>query len=85
MMTSGLVVMLEPDSPEASSALVAIRSTPSFTIGERDGNWLSLALEAEDGDASEHWHEWLRRLPGVNEVEVVFVHLDDTEVAHVDA
>ena len=76
MMTSGLVVMLEEDSPESISALAEIHSAPALTLGEQTGRWLSVALETDDADESERWHEWLRRLPGVEDVEVVFVHWD---------
>jgi nitrate reductase NapAB chaperone NapD len=82
MLTSGLVVILEPDASNADSALAAIRSNPVFTIGEQNGCWLSVASEADDPDESEQWHDWLSRLPGVVNVEVVFVHSDDTEAAH---
>jgi hypothetical protein len=75
--------MLDPDSPEL--ALTAIRDNPVFTVGERNGCWLSVVLEASDPDESEHWHDWLCRLPGVEGVEVVFVNLDDAEVMHVHA
>jgi nitrate reductase NapAB chaperone NapD len=85
MMTSGLVVMLEPESPESAAALEAIRGTPTFILGDQNGCWLSVALEADNGAESEHWHDWLRRLPGVASVEVVFVHSDDVEVTHVGA
>lgn len=85
MITSGLIVKLEPAASGGISPLAAICSMSSFTIGKHEGDWLSVALEAEDAAASERWHDWIRNLPGVEAVEVVFVHLDDLEVAHVDS
>ena len=84
-MTSGLVVTLDPDAPEWDSALSALESSAAFTVGEPNGDRLPLALEAEDAAASERWTEWLRQLPGVCGVEIVFVHWDvEEEVTHAD-
>jgi hypothetical protein len=85
MTTSGLVVKLDPDSPDGARTLAAIRANPVFTVGDQNGRWLSVVLEASDPDESEHWHDWLCRLPGVDGAEVVFVHMDEEEFAHVDA
>lgn len=83
MMTSGLVLMLDPDSSEGDSAIETIRSIPSFILGDQNGCWLSVALEADGPRESENWHDWLRSLPGVASVKVVFVHTGDVEVLHV--
>ena len=76
-MTSGLIVTLDPGGSPA-----VIEAVPAFTVGERTEDRVPVALEAEDAEASERWTEWLRRLPGVVGVEVVFVHWD--EVIHAD-
>jgi nitrate reductase NapAB chaperone NapD len=84
-MTSGLVLTLDPLSVECDAALAALCANPVFTAGERIGDRLPVALEAEDAEASERWTEWLRRLPGVCGVEIVFVHWDVAEeVIHAD-
>jgi hypothetical protein len=71
MMTAGLVVTLDLGANQ-----VALEEHPMFTLGEPKGDRLPVALEAEDAAASERWTEWLRQLPGVTGVEVVFVHWD---------
>jgi nitrate reductase NapAB chaperone NapD len=72
--------MLEPDA-----GVPLLESAAMFTVGERIGDCLSVALEAEDAEESERCTEWLRRLPGVCGVEVVFVHWDVAEeVIHAD-
>jgi hypothetical protein len=79
MVTSGLVVTLAQGSPETDRALDAIRAAPGITVGERN-NWrLPVALEADGPEASERCCDWLRALPGVAGVEVVFVHWDEVE------
>ena len=80
MMTSGLVVTLDSHRPDA---VAAIRSQPHITIGEHNGRLLSLAIEAGSPFETEQVHDWLAGLPGVENVEVVFVHRDDAEDVHV--
>jgi hypothetical protein len=82
MMTSGLVVLLESDSTDGNRALAAIRSEPRLTIGQQADRLVPVAVETEDPAECEHWHEWLRTLPGVTDVEVVFVHWDEPEETH---
>ncbi|MBX9579411.1 MAG: hypothetical protein K2X87_03810 [Gemmataceae bacterium] len=84
-MTSGLVVALDPAGGDGVPG--AVGAVPAFTVGEATAGWLSVALEAADAAGSEWWADWLRRLPGVAGVEVVFVHWDgaDPEVTRADA
>lgn len=77
MMTSGLVVSLDPAGGDRVPDTVG--AVPAFTVGEATAGCLSVALEADDAAASEQWAHWLRRLPGVAGVEVVFVHWDGTD------
>jgi hypothetical protein len=79
LVTSGLVVTLDPGSTESDSALAAIRTTPEFSPGVRTGWQLPVALESDGAESSERWCDWLRALPGVIGVEVVFVHWDEVE------
>lgn len=80
MVTSGIVVQLDPGAPACFSTREAIRATPAFTVGVEREAGLSVALEACDAAESERWLDWLRRLPGVARAEVVFVHWEDAEV-----
>lgn len=78
VLTSGLVVTLAP-----GTRLGSLEEVPAFTVGAPTGDQLPVALEAEGAAASERWTEWLRRVPGVVNVEVVFVHWDvGGEVIH---
>jgi len=77
IVTSGLVVTFDPC--ESDAAVAAIAAVPDFTIGDPNGSRLPLALEALDAAESERWCEWLRALPGVTGVEVIFVHWDEVE------
>ena len=80
MVMSGLVVLLKSDSCERDIALEAIRDVPQFMVGEPLGCWMTLALETPDAAESERLYDWLRNLPGVESVEVVFVHWDEIDL-----
>jgi len=80
MMISGLVLTLDS---QPSGAVDTIRSRPHLTLGEQNGRLLSIAIEANTPAESEELHNWLIDVPGVENVEVVFVHRDDAEDGHV--
>lgn len=79
MMTSGLVVMLASAEPARAETVAAIRRVPVFTVGDPSTDCLPVALEAKGPEASETWCAWLRDLPGVQAVEIVFVQWDEVE------
>lgn len=74
MYTAGLVARLGRDRDTARDALDQLNAAGPFTLGERDGDFVSLALEAENPQEARHWHDWAEALPGVRSLEVVFVH-----------
>jgi hypothetical protein len=76
---SGLVVTLIEDAGRSGPAVEAIRAAGPFTLGERFGPRLTLALETADAPASADWHEWLTGLEGVVKVDVAFVYFDSPE------
>ncbi len=76
MTTSALVVTLSEDSAAAAELEAALARDPRFSIGERSGRRLPLALETPDQrEATECWR-WLQAHPGVSSVELLFVHFD---------
>ena len=81
MPVCGLVVSFANDEA-AQHVSELIAEDGSFTLGERVGPRLVVALDAADGRAAERHHEWLRQLPGVVKVDVAFVYLDE-ETTHV--
>jgi hypothetical protein len=76
MITSGLVLTLNADAARADQALAALRTRPEFAIGERNGQWLPVAMEVADDAASRAAHDWLNQLPGVDFVDVVYVNFE---------
>ena len=79
MWISSFLVTLPASEEAAESICSALDSAGVFTSGERQGRRLPVVLEAPDGSASRHWHEWIENLPGVCHVEVVFVGFDEAE------
>ena len=72
----GVLVRLDDDPSRRARALEALRGRPDILLGEAQGPWLPLALEAEGPRRSRDLHEWLTGLPGVRFVEVVAVHFE---------
>ena len=77
MHTSGLVLKLSADPASAQAALQVLAVAGPFTLGESVGSCRAAVMEASDPKAAHDWHEWAAALPGVESVEVVFVHWDD--------
>lgn len=81
-MTSGLLLSLSGDASAVEQALAQLRACPVLTLGDRQGSWLTAALQTSGPEESERWHRWMQGLPGVGDVEVVFVHWDDEGDRH---
>jgi hypothetical protein len=82
MITSGLIVTLDPD-PERAAGVVrdAVLNGP-FTPGDLIGRRLVLALEADTPEAAQRWHDWLAARPGVVKVDMAYVQVVE-EADHV--
>jgi hypothetical protein len=76
-MISGLVASLTADAALALSALQAIRQHPALELGPQDGRRLPLVLETTNPGESHKLSDWLAELPGVEYVDVAFVHWDN--------
>jgi hypothetical protein len=76
-MISGLVATLTADAELAQSARHAIGKHQALEPGQQDGCQLPLVLETATPAESHDLTAWLGELPGVEHVDVVFVHLDE--------
>jgi hypothetical protein len=74
MHTSGLIVTLADPL-----ALRELSGAGPFILGAPTGPSVPAVLEVADPQAAQWWHDWTAALPGVEAVEVVFVHWDDSE------
>ena len=79
MHTSGLVITLSDDPPQAAIALRELAASGSVTFGEVRGPFRAVVLETTGPKAAHDWHDRAAALPGVVGIEVVFVHWDECE------
>ena len=79
MHTSGLVITLSDDPPQAAQALRELAASGPVTFGEVRGPLRAAVLEATGPKAAHDWHDRAAAVPGVVGVEVVFVYWDDAE------
>ena len=77
MIFSGLVATFAADSRLARSAQQAIRQHPALELGLPTDHRLPLVLETATSSESDALIEWLTALPGIEQVDVVFVQWDD--------
>jgi hypothetical protein len=77
MHTSGLVFTFSTDAVQAGAARDRIAAAGPFVLGECHGAGQTAVLETDAPESAHEWHDWAARLPGVEAVEVVFVHWDD--------
>ena len=76
MLTSGLIITLQPEPATQAAAVARLRTRPELTLGELTDRWLPAALEARDDAESREVHDWLMALPGVAFVDVVSVNFE---------
>lgn len=84
MHTCGLVLNLCADPALALTTLDHLAAAGPFIINPSSGASRAVVLETSDPHSSQYWHDWAVALPGVANLEVVFVHWDEAEtgVAH---
>jgi hypothetical protein len=86
MHTSGLVFTFADEPTLVRDAQCKLTAAGPFTLGDGRGLCRAATLETTDPKAAHDWHDWAAALPGVEGVEVVFIHWDDAaEVNHVEA
>lgn len=78
MPISGLMLRVAPGEFGAAGVEV-LRGWPEVTLGERQGDWVPVAVESRDPGHGRDLHERLERVPGVVRVEVVSVHFEDAD------
>lgn len=77
MPVNGLMVTLSADPGPASHALESIAAHAGIECGECHERWLGLAVESRDEHEARELHAWLENLPGVDQVSVILVTLDE--------
>ena len=76
MPISGLVITLNSEESLAAPAIAAVAARTEFVVGDRNGRWLPVAMEARDDAQSRELHDWLQALDGVDFVDVASVNFE---------
>jgi hypothetical protein len=77
MPVNGLLLTLSPDSGLADEALARITARAEVSLGEPQGRWQAIAVDTPDVKTAHDFHEWLEALPGVEQVDVIYVGFDE--------
>lgn len=77
MPINGLLLTMSADSGLAESARRRMSGRAEIEIGEGNGRWLPVAVEASDVKSAHDFHDWLESLPGIEQVDVIYVGLDE--------
>lgn len=77
MPVNGLLVKLSLDPLLADAALAGISKCPEALLGDAQDRWQPLAVDTPDVRAAHDFHEWLEALPGVEQVDVIYVGFDE--------
>jgi hypothetical protein len=77
MPVNGLLLTLSADRVLAEAARNRISTRPEATQGETQDRWQALAVDTADVKAAHDFHEWLEALPGVEQVDVIYVGFDE--------
>lgn len=77
MSVSGLVITLSRDPADAGNAIKSLRMNQRLVVGDLIGRHLALAAETHSREEDLALLEDLRSTAGVEQVEIVFIGLDE--------
>jgi hypothetical protein len=77
MPVNGLLLTLSADPILAEDARRCIGVRSEVELAPARDRWQPLAVETTDVKAAHDFHEWLEALPGVDQVEVIYVGFDE--------
>ena len=80
MPISGLVVTLSSDARAREAALEALRNHPQIELGDGSPHRHPIVVETANSDETSCFWEWLQALPGVEFVDVAYVHFEEQKV-----
>lgn len=81
MPISGLVVTFRSPVPEHSEAVGALRMIPEIDIGESAGSRLAIVIDSETKRRDQEIWSTLLQLPGVIDLAVAMVSVDEDDQA----
>jgi hypothetical protein len=82
MSVSGLAITLSEQTKVADAAITALHRHHAVELGPRVGRRLAATTDTASTSSDEELWHWMRALPGVDHIDVVFVHFDEPEGTH---
>ncbi|MEX2581407.1 MAG: hypothetical protein WD342_20290 [Verrucomicrobiales bacterium] len=76
---NGLLVTLTSDRRRAEAVRALISSRSGVALGPLRDRWQPLAVDTPDVKSAHDFHEWLEALPGVEQVDVIYVGFDQPD------
>lgn len=80
MPISGLVIRLAPSDALARDAVAQLDAHEHIELGPCEHGRLAVVVETPSQELDKQLWIWINDLPGVEFVDVVYVHLDDDDV-----
>lgn len=77
MPVNGLLLTLSHDPALADAARSQISRCREASLGDACDRWQPLAVDTPHVKAAHDFHEWLEALPGVEQVDVIYVGFDE--------
>ena len=74
---NGLLLTLTSDCRRAESVRTVLSSRPEVLLGPAQERWQPLSVDTPDVKSAHDFHEWLAALPGVEQVDVIYVGFDE--------
>lgn len=79
MSVSGLVITLSEEPSARDRALESLEAYPGIERGQLSDRWLPVVVERPDDESGEAVFREISLLPGVEYVDVVFVHFENAD------
>lgn len=76
MPVNGLLVTLTSDYRRAEAVRTVLSSRSEVLLSPAYDRWQPLAVDMPDVKSAHDFHEWLEALPGVEQVDVIYVGFD---------
>ena len=77
MPVNGLLLTLTTDPALATATRQTVSSRAGTELGDSCDRWQPVAVETPGVKEAHDFHEWLESLPGVEQVDVIYVGFDE--------
>lgn len=77
MPISGLVIVFDGNAIQHTDSLNLLRKEPAIEVGDIRGNKTAVVVESQSKTQDQQLSQWIRALPGVVDLQIAFVSVDD--------